>query len=96
MYAEAILSLAKTANELCIPTEAVSRNNNSASVLTVNTQNVIEERQIKLGFEGESFIQVLSGLAEGDRVVIGARSQFRPGQKVQPKEISGKPAETAS
>jgi RND family efflux transporter MFP subunit len=93
MYAEAILSLTKTANELCVPTEAVARNNSAASVLTVNKQSVIEERQIKLGFEGESYIQVLSGLAEGDRVVIGARSQFRPGQKVLPKEISSKPTE---
>lgn len=96
MYAEAILSLTKSPNELCVPTEAVARNNNAASVMTVNKQNVIEERQIKLGFEGESYIQVLSGLAEGDNVVIGARSQFHPGQKVQPKEISGKPAEGTS
>jgi RND family efflux transporter MFP subunit len=96
MYAEAMLSLTQTANELCVPTEAVARNNSAASVLTVNKQNVIEERQIKLGFEGESYIQVLSGLAEGDRVVIGARSQFRPGQKVLPKEISGKPSEATS
>ena len=81
MYAEATLSLTKIANELCIPTEAVSRDNSSATVLMVNKQNAIEERQIKLGFEGESYIQVLSGLTEGDRVVIGARSQFRPGAK---------------
>lgn len=96
MYAEATLSLTKIANELCIPTEAVSRDNNSATVLTVNKQNAIEERQIKLGFEGESYIQVLSGLSEGDRVVIGTRSQFHPGEKVQPREISGKHAEAAS
>ncbi len=96
MYAEAVLAFAKTADELCIPTEAVTRDNNTATVLAVNKKNVIEERQIKLGLEGESYVQVLSGLSEGDRVVIGARSQFRPGQKVQPKEISGKPAEAAS
>jgi RND family efflux transporter MFP subunit len=96
MYAEALLSLSKNANELCIPTEAVSRNNNEATVWTVNSQNVIEERHIKLGFEGESYVQVLSGVAEGDRVLIGSRSQFHPGQKVQPKEITGEPAEAMS
>jgi RND family efflux transporter MFP subunit len=96
MYAEAILSLTQTAKELCIPTEAVARNNNDASVLTVNKQNEVEERHIKLGFEGESFIQVLSGLAEGDRVVIGSRSQFHSGQKVRPKEMAGKSAEATS
>jgi RND family efflux transporter MFP subunit len=96
MYAEAILSLSQTAKELCIPTEAVARSNNDASVLTVNKQNEIEERRIKLGFEGESYIQVLSGLAEGDRVIIGSRSQFHSGQKVRPKEMAGKSAEAAS
>jgi RND family efflux transporter MFP subunit len=96
MYAEATLSLSENKNELCIPTEAVSRNSNDAVVLTVNNQDVIEERHIKLGFEGESYVQVLGGVVEGDRVVIGGRSQFRPGQKVQPKEVSGKPGETAS
>jgi RND family efflux transporter MFP subunit len=96
MYAEATLSLAKNALELCVPLEAVARNNNEATVLTVNKNNEIEERKIKLGFEGESYVQVLGGVAEGDRVVIGARSQFRPGQKVQPKDVSGQRTETAA
>jgi RND family efflux transporter MFP subunit len=94
MYAEATLSLAKNAQELCVPLEAVARNNNEATVLTVNKNNEIEERKIKLGFEGEAYVQVLAGLAEGDRVVIGGRSQFHPGQKVQPKDISDKRTET--
>jgi RND family efflux transporter MFP subunit len=96
MYAEAILSLAKNANELCVPLEAVARNNNEATVLVVNKNNEIEERKLKLGFEGESYVQVLGGVAEGDRVVIGGRSQFHPGQKVQPKDVSDKRTETAA
>ena len=96
MYAEATLSLAKNAQELCVPLEAVARNNNEASVLIVNKNNEIEERKIKLGFEGEAYVQVLAGVAEGDRVVIGGRSQFHPGQKVQPKDVSDKRTETAT
>jgi hypothetical protein len=96
MYAEATLSLAKNANELCVPSEAVARNNNEATVLVVNKNNEIEERGIKLGFEGEAYVQVLGGVAEGDRVVIGGRSQFHPGQKVQPKDVSSKRTETGA
>jgi RND family efflux transporter MFP subunit len=96
MYAEATLSLAKNANELCVPLEAVARNNSEATVLTVNQNNEIEERKIKLGFEGESYVQVLGGVSEGDRVVIGSRSQFHPGQKVQPQDVSDKRTETAA
>jgi len=96
MYAEATLSLAKNASELCVPLEAVARNDNEATLLVVNKNNEIEERKIKLGFEGEAYVQVLSGVAEGDRVVIGSRSQFHPGQKVQPKDVSDKRTETAT
>jgi RND family efflux transporter MFP subunit len=96
MYAEAILSLARNTRELCVPTEAVARSGADATVLMVNKENTIEERHIKLGFEGESNVQVLGGLAEGDLVVIGGRSQFRAGQKVRPKEINAKPGESAS
>jgi RND family efflux transporter MFP subunit len=96
MYAEATLSLTKNAQELCVPLEALARNNNEASVLIVNKNNEIEERKIKLGFEGEAYVQVLAGVAEGDRLVIGGRSQFHPGQKVKPKDVSDKRTETAS
>ncbi len=96
MYAETTLSLSKIANELCVPTEAVSRNNNEATVLTLNQRNEIEERHIQLGFEGESYVQVRSGLTEGDRVVIGNHTQFHPGEKVQPKEINAASVEMAN
>jgi RND family efflux transporter MFP subunit len=96
MYAEATLSLSKNARELSVPLEAVARNGADATVLMVNKENAIEERHIKLGFEGESNVQVLDGLAEGDRVVIGGRGKLHPGEKVRPKEIGAKPVEGAS
>ena len=40
-------------------------------------------------------VEVLSGLIDKDRVIIGNRSQFRSGQKVQPKEIGPGAAKTA-
>jgi RND family efflux transporter MFP subunit len=88
MYTETELSLREKPNALTIPLEAVVRNGDDATVLAVNSQSVLEERHVKLGLEDNSRIEVLSGLAEGDRVVIGNRSQFRSGQKVQPKLVS--------
>jgi len=88
MYTESEISLHQKANALTLPLEAVVRNGDDATVLAVNSQNVLDERHIKLGLEDNSRVEVLSGLAEGDRVVIGNRSQFRSGQKVQPKVVS--------
>jgi RND family efflux transporter MFP subunit len=88
MYAETQLSLREKKDALTIPLEAVTRNGDDATVLAVNSQNIIEERHVKLGLEDSVRVEVLSGLTDRDRVVIGNRSQFRPGQKIQPKEVA--------
>ena len=88
MYTESEISLHQRPNTLTLPLEAVVRNGDDATVLAVNSQNILDERHVRLGLEDNSRVEVLSGLSEGDRVVIGNRSEFRPGQKVQPKLIS--------
>src|SRR5689334_11006666 len=88
MYTESELSLRQKPNALTLPLEAVVRNGDDAAVLAVDSQNVLEERHVKLGLEDNARVEVLSGLAESDRVVIGNRSQFHSGQKVQPKIVS--------
>jgi RND family efflux transporter MFP subunit len=87
MYTESEISLNQATNALTLPLEAVVRNGDDATVLKVNAKNTIEERHIKLGLEDNSRVEVLSGLSEGDRVIIGNRSEFRSGQRVQPKLI---------
>jgi macrolide-specific efflux system membrane fusion protein len=69
---------------LTVPLEAVNRNGDDATVLAVNAQNILEERHVRLGLEDEARVEVISGLTDRDRVVIGNRSAFRDGQKIQP------------
>lgn len=87
MYAETVLQMSERANALLVPLEAVTRNQGEARVLVVNAQNAVEERKVKLGFQGKTRVEVLSGLNEGDRVIIGNQSQFRSGEKVTPREV---------
>jgi RND family efflux transporter MFP subunit len=96
MYAETQLSLREKKDALTIPLEAVTRNGDDATVLAVNSQNIIEERHVKLGLEDAVRVEVLSGLTDKDRVVIGNRSQFRSGQRIQPKEFIGGASKTGS
>jgi RND family efflux transporter MFP subunit len=88
MYAETQLSLREKKDALTVPLESVARNGDDAIVLAVNSQNIVEERRVKLGVEDGVRVEVLSGLTEQDRVVIGSRSQFHTGQKIQPKEVT--------
>ena len=87
MYAETQLSLREKKDALTVPLEAVTRNGDDATVLALTPRNVIEERHVKLGLEDSVRVEVLSGLTDNDRVVIGNRSQFRDGQKIQPKDV---------
>lgn len=88
MYAEVSLVLAHKDATLVVPVQAVSRNGAEASVLMVDAQNRLEERQVQLGLEGTSTVEILSGLSEGDHVLIGSRGEFRAGDRVQPKIIT--------
>jgi RND family efflux transporter MFP subunit len=95
MYTQTILSLHEKKNALTIALQAVNRNGEEATVLAVNAQNIVEERHVRLGVEDEKGVEVLSGLNDGDRVIIGNRSEFHSGQKIRPKELST-PAKSGS
>jgi membrane fusion protein (multidrug efflux system) len=96
MYTKTRLSLRETKNALTIPLEAVSRNGEEATVLAVNAENVVGERKVRLGVEDSTRIEVLSGLSEGERVIIGNRSEYHNGEKIQPKDVTGSAARTGS
>src|ERR1700732_1051393 len=89
MYTETRLSLREKKNALTIPLEAVSRNGEEATVLAVNADNIVEERKMRLGMEDSTRIEVLSGLSDGERVIIGNRSEYHNGEKIQPKDVTG-------
>lgn len=88
MYAEVELTLARKVNALGVPIQAVNRNGTQTTVLVVNSQDRIEERDVRLGMEGGNYVEVISGLNQKDRVVVGARSDFQPGDPVSPKLIA--------
>lgn len=85
VYATVILKLDRKENALVIPIEAVTREKHGASVLVVAGGNKLEERNVTLGEETPTKLEVLSGLSEGEVVMLGSRSQVRPGQIVEPK-----------
>ena len=88
MYVEATVPQVQKQNVLTLPLEAVEMTGNGeGSVLMVNAENRLEERKVKLGLEGTTRIEITAGLNEGDRVVVGSRSEFRSRMKVTPKEI---------
>jgi len=88
MYAETTLQLVQRPNALIIPIQALQRNGDTASVLVVQRDGVLQQRTVVLGTESANNIEVLSGISEGDQVVIGHASDFQSGERVVPKLIS--------
>jgi RND family efflux transporter MFP subunit len=89
MYAEVRLSMREKKNARTLPLEAIARNGNEATVLAVTAQNIVEERHVGLGLEDEKRVEIVSGLSDGERVIVGNRSEFHNGQRIQPKELTG-------
>lgn len=89
MYVVATVADVERKNALTVPLEAVEiKGTEEGTVLLVNAQNTLEERKVQLGLQGSTRVEVISGLNEGDRVVVGSRSEFRNGMKVTPREIN--------
>jgi RND family efflux transporter MFP subunit len=87
MYAEVNLTLLKKESVLAVPIEAVARNGSSATLLVVDPKDRIEEREVQLGLEGVNEVEVTSGIAQNERVVVGSRAEFHPGDVVIPKMV---------
>src|SRR5581483_1178562 len=84
VYAEATLTLDRKGDALVIPLQAMNQAGDKASVLVVNRSNAIQKREITLGIQSETDAEILSGLQEGEEVVISDRGGLRPGEAVQP------------
>lgn len=90
MYAQVNLTLLHKDNVLAVPVQAVTRNGDQASVLVVDQHDRVEERQVRLGLEGSNQVEVVSGLSPNERVIVGSRSEFRPGDVVAPRVMAEK------
>ena len=85
MYAEAVITLDRADDGAVVPVQSVAVQGGSATVMVVTPAKVIEQRTVKVGLESAEFVQIASGLREGELVVVGNRSQLKAGQSVQPK-----------
>ena len=86
MYADVSLRVQNDPDALTLPLQAIKRTADKTTVFLVNSQNDVEEREIRTGIEGSDRIQVLSGLNAGDRVIVGNLGAYRTGEHVDPKQ----------
>lgn len=87
LYADATLTLEKKQNVLSVPLQAVDRNGDTSTVDVVTPDDKIEIRNVVLGIQTANQAEVLSGLQEGDQVVVSDRSSLKAGEMVNHRLI---------
>ncbi len=90
MYATVKLKVQRHPQTLAVPTEVIGGEKNP-TVYVVNTNSEIEARNVTIGLETPDKYEVTSGLKEGELVIFGNKTFVRPGEKVEPKLIAGRP-----
>jgi RND family efflux transporter MFP subunit len=86
MYADVKLSANSRPDVLVVPVEAIQRSDNKTSVLVVDAQNRIQSREVQVGVQSSNKVEIVAGLTEGERVVVGNLGSYQPGETVRPKE----------
>lgn len=88
MYAETTLVLHQKDSVLTVPIQAVKRNGTNGSVFVVDKSGAVGQRAITLGVDSEARIEVLSGLSDGDQVIVGNLNAVQAGQHVRSKLVA--------
>ena len=87
LYAEATLTLERKNSALVLPLQAVNQAGDQATIFLVDPNNTLQERKIVIGLQTATDAEVLSGLNEGDRVVVSDRSALKAGMHVKPQVV---------
>jgi RND family efflux transporter MFP subunit len=87
LYAQATINLEHRADALALPLQALNQENGETSVYVVNSSNAIERRRVEIGIQTDTDAEIISGLTEGEMVVVSDRSSLKPGQPVRPQMV---------
>jgi RND family efflux transporter MFP subunit len=87
LYAEADVSLEHRQDIPAIPLQAINHEGEKTTVFVIAANSEIEDRPITVGIQTATDAEVLTGLSEGEQVVVSDRSGLKPGQKVHPQTV---------
>ena len=85
MYADVRLAANSRPDALTVPVEAIQRSESKTSVLVVDPQNRVQARDVQLGVQSSNKVEILAGLNEGEKVIVGNLGAYQPGEVVTPK-----------
>lgn len=83
VYAEADLRFDQKVNIPAIPVQALNHEGDKTSVFVVGPDGTVAQRPVQVGIETSSDAEIVSGLDDGDQVIVSDRAGLKPGEKVR-------------
>lgn len=71
-------------NSLGIPDTSIMLEGDKIYVYKVSEKNITDKTEIKIGIRNDGYVEVLSGLIEGENIVAEGLKKIRPGSKIKP------------
>jgi len=81
MFVEARIAIGMKENVLVIPRKAILYKQNKTFVFVMN-QDQVSQREVLLGLTEEDYVEVTSGLEEGETIVVVGVENLKDGQRV--------------
>ncbi|MGI5309543.1 efflux RND transporter periplasmic adaptor subunit [Rheinheimera sp. WS51] len=82
MFAQVQLQFDVKPNALLIPKRALITTDNEASVFVVSNDNTVTRQQVKLGYQSDDIVEIVSGLQLNQQVVIAGQAALKPDAQV--------------
>jgi RND family efflux transporter MFP subunit len=87
LYVDATLTLERKGDVVAIPLQSLNRSGDRTTVYVVGPSNTIESRQVILGVQTADHVEIVSGLHQGEKIVVSDRSGLKAGQVVRSQAI---------
>jgi RND family efflux transporter MFP subunit len=88
MYAEVHLHLATHSNALSVPVDAVDGLGTTVQHVYIVRNGELHLAKVTVGLQTATRVEILSGVAVGDQIVVGRHTGLSDGEKVSPRPAS--------
>ena len=83
LFAHTAVDILQRPQTIFVPQEAVLTRNGVNSVFVLLPDGTVEQREVKIGLLNDKDEEIISGLSEGEQVVLSNQDKLQTGTKVQ-------------
>ena len=71
-------------NTLSVPDTSIMYEGSKKFIYKIVENNLIKKSEVKTGVRSSGYLEILSGLSEGDKIIAEGLTKVRPGMKIKP------------